>query len=91
MKKWTFIKLFSGALIYEDYTPERFYITDDGQHIYFHHKYYNIINSYKADDMTIYNAVCIRHTGKKHIKYETSFAVHKHGVGYSESFFKEVK
>ena len=91
MKKWEHVHCNVGSLIYEKYTPENFYVTDDGDHIFFHRKCYNIIDSHKADDMTIYKAVCIRHTGKKHVKFEATFAVHKHGVGYVDDFFKEIK
>lgn len=89
MKKWTFKFIKTSCLFKDEISLNDFMVTDDKNYIYYHHKYYNIIETITAENGTIYHAECIRHTGKKHIKFETAFVVQPKAIGICESFFKE--
>lgn len=89
MRKWTFKFIKTNCLFKDEITLNDFMVTDDKKHIYYHHKYYNIIETETAENGIIYRTICIRHTGKKHIKFETTFVVQPKAIGICESFFKE--
>lgn len=89
MLKWDFKYVKSSCLFKDEIGLNDFMVTDDKNHIYYHHKYYNIIETETAENGTIYHTECIRHTGKKHIKFETSFVVQPKAIGICECFFKE--
>ena len=89
-RNWEYRSIKSGALIYDDVNPNNFLVCDGGHYIYFHHKYYSILKAENTEDGTFYHTECIRHTGKKHIKFETVFHVRENAVGYCETFYKEV-
>ena len=89
MRKWTFETINTNCLFKDEISLNDFMVTDDKKHIYYHYRYYNIIETETAENGTIYHTICIRHTGKKHIKFETSFVVQPKAIGICESFFKE--
>ena len=89
MKQWKFKSVTTHAIPKEAITLHNFMIIDDKKHIYYHHKYYTILETETAENGTIYHTECIRHTGKKHIKFSTTFVIQPYGVGICESFFKE--
>lgn len=89
MLKWDYVDTTSGALFYEE-RKERFIVSADETQIHFKRKNYVIINKEYTEDKITYKTECIRHTGKKHIKYETMFVVTPQAVGYCESLFVEV-
>lgn len=89
MRKWTFKFIRTNCLFKDEISLNDFMVTDDKNHIYYHHRYYNIIKTETTENGTIYHTICIRHTGKKHIKFETTFVVQPKAIGICESFFKE--
>ena len=89
MRKWDFKFVKTNCLFKDEINFKDFMITDDNNHIYYHHKYYNIIETETTEDSTIYHTICIRHSGKKHIKFETTFVIQPKTIGICESFFKE--
>lgn len=90
MKKWEMVEVRSGALIREEMVGN-FAVHADKSYIYANHKHYTVVDIvYSDNDTTIYKAECVRHTGHRHIKFETTFAVTPIAVGYSEILFIEV-
>ena len=89
MKHWKIRSVTTNVIPKEAITIHNFMITDDNKHIYYHHKYYTILETEKIENGTIYHTECIRHTGKKYIKFSTTFVIQPYGVGICESFFKE--
>lgn len=89
MLKWDFIEVFSGYIM-NDEKVGKFDISADESYIYFKRKHYNIISVETTETNTIYKTECVRHTGKRHVKYETMFVVTPQAVGYCESLFVEV-
>ena len=89
MKKWIFKFVKSSYLFKDEISLKDFMVTDDKDHIYYHHRYYNIIKTETAENSTTYHTICVRHTGKKHIKFETTFVIQPKAIGVCESFFKE--
>ena len=90
MRKWTFEFIKTDCLFKDEISLNDFMVTDDKNHIYYHHKYYNILRTEVAESGIIYHTICVRHTGKKHIKFETTFVIQPKAIGICESFFKEV-
>ena len=45
---------------------------------------------YDDNDTVIYKAECVRHTGHRHIKFETTFVVTSTAVGYAETLLIEI-
>ena len=89
MLKWDYIEVFSGCIM-NDEMVGKFDISADESCIYFKRKHYNVISIETTETNIIYKTECIRHTGKRHIKYETMFVVTPQAVGYCESLFVEV-
>ncbi len=89
MRQWKFRSVTTNAIPKEAITLNNFMITDDKKHIYYHHKYYTILETEETENGTIYHTECVRHTGKKHIKFSTTFVIQPNAVGICESFFKE--
>ena len=90
MKKWETVDVKSG-MFFKNETVGTFEVYTNKSYIYFNRKHYNIVDIvYSNNDTTIYKAECIRHTGHRHIKYETTFVVTPKAVGYAESLFIEV-
>lgn len=89
MRQWKFKSVTTHAILKEAITLHNFMIIDDKKHIYYHHKYYTILETETAENGTIYHTECVRHTGKKHIKFSTTFIIQPNAIGICESFFKE--
>ncbi len=91
--KWNFVKVTSGSFIREE-VKDNFKIINETSCIHFNHKNYTIIKIEHCSDHVNYKAECIRHTGKKHIKYDTLFSVltmydGKISIGYCECIYTE--
>lgn len=89
MKKWETLEINSGALIHEERIG-KIEIASDKSYIYFNRKHYTIVKTFINDDNVVYEAECIRHTGHRHIKYETSFMFTPIAVGYTEIISIEI-
>lgn len=89
MLKWDYINVSSGHIMNNE-KAGKFDISADESCIYFKRKHYNVIKVETTETNTVYKTECIRHTGKKHIKYETMFVVTPQAVGYCECLFVEV-
>ena len=62
----------------------KFNIYADKSYIYFKRKHYSVIEVMETADGTIYKTECLRHNGKRYIKYETMFTDFGKWVGYTE-------
>ena len=67
----------------------KFNIYADESYIYFNRKHYTVIETIKEAEGTIYKTECLRHNGKRHIKYETVFVDSGKWVGYTEALLIE--
>ena len=68
-----------------------FEVHADKSYIYFNRKHYAVVDIVYDDNGTvIYKAECVRHTGHRHIKYETTFVVTSVAIGYSETLLIEI-
>lgn len=90
MRKWEMVDVKSG-MFFKNEIVGTFEVYTDESYIYFNRKHYAVIEAIHSNgDTTIYKAECIRHTGHRHIKYETTFVVTPEAVGYAESLLIEV-
>ena len=89
MKKWETLEIKSGALIREERIG-KIEIASDKSYIYFNRKHYTIVKTFINEDNVVYETECIRHTGSRHIKYETTFVITPEAVGYAESLLVEI-
>lgn len=83
MRNYETIEVTSGAFERAD-SVGKFNIYTDESYIYFNRKHYSIIAVIHTAENTIYKTECLRHNGKRYIKYETVFAVTDKFVGYTE-------
>ena len=83
MRNYETIEVTSGAFEKAN-SVGKFDIYADKSYIYFNRKHYSIIKVIQTAENTIYKTECLRHNGKRYIKYETYFAVTDTFVGYTE-------
>ncbi len=90
MRKWEMVDVKSG-MFFKNENVGTFEIYTDKSYIYFNRKHYVVIDVvYDDNDTAIYKAECVRHTGHRHIKYETTFVVTPIAVGYAETLLIEI-
>lgn len=83
MRYYETIDITSGAFDKAD-SVGKFNIYVDKSYIYFNRKHYSIIEIKQTANNTIYKTECLRHNGKRYIKYETTFAETDRYIGYTE-------
>lgn len=83
MRSYETIEIITNAFKKAD-SVGKFDIYTDESYIYFNRKHYSVIEVIHTTENTIYKTECLRHNGKRHIKYETYFAVNDTFVGYTE-------
>ena len=91
MKKWEVVEDRGDMLFKNEMKAGSFEVYADESYIYFNRKHYTVVDVvYNDNDIVMYKTECIRHTGHRHIKYETTFMVNSTAVGYSEILSIEI-
>ena len=91
MRKWEMVEIISGMFFKNGIKVGDFEVYTDKSYIYFNRKHYTVVDIvYDDNDTVIYKAECVRHTGHRHIKIETTFVVTPTAVGYSETLLIEI-
>lgn len=91
MKQWEVVEVRGKTFFKSEMNVGDFEVYADRSYIYFNRKHYTIVEIAHADnDIAIYKTECMRHTGRRHIKYETTFIVNATAVGYSEILSIEI-
>ena len=91
MRKWEMLEVRGGMFFKSEINVGDFEVHADKSYIYFNRKHYAVVDIvYDDNDTAIYKAECVRHTGHRHIKYETTFVVTSVAIGYSETLLIEI-
>lgn len=83
MRSYETIEVITGAFAKAD-SVGKFEVYVNENYIYFNRKHYSVTEIIHTAENTIYKTECLRHNGKRHIKYETYFAVSDTSIGYTE-------
>lgn len=83
MRKYEVIDVKSGAFEKAN-SVGKFNIYVDKSYIYFDRKHYSVIETKEMADGTIYKTECLRHNGKRYIKFDTMFVDYGKWISYVE-------